>query len=100
MLRITHDERLAGRAILKIEGGVVADGAVLLESECSELIRSRISVTLELSGVGMVDRAGIDALRRLSGAGVEIRCSSGTVAGVLEGEGVHVTLVTNDRDGD
>jgi hypothetical protein len=53
-------------------------------------------VTLDLADVKFVDRAGIEALKRLSGLGVEIRCRSGPVASVLEAEGVRVT---RDEDG-
>ena len=94
-LRITRDRRSRSRATLKLEGSVVAEWAALLERECSELLRSSAAVSLDLAGVGFVDRAGVEALERLSRAGVEIRCPSGAVASVLLGEGVRVT-----RDGD
>jgi anti-anti-sigma regulatory factor len=76
---------------LRLEGRVVAEWAALLERECSDLLRSRGAVSLELAGVSFVDRAGIQALERLSRAGVEIRCPPGAVASVLEGEGIRLT---------
>jgi ABC-type transporter Mla MlaB component len=90
-LRITREERSRSRATLRLEGRVVAEWAVLLERECSDLLRSSTAVSLDLAGVGFVDQAGVEALERLSRAGVEIRCPSGAVASVLLGEGVHVT---------
>jgi hypothetical protein len=95
-LRITREEGLPLRATLRLEGSVVAEWAALLERECSALLRSSGAVSLDLTGVTFVDRRGVEALERLSRAGVEIRCRSGPVANVLEGEGVHVTL---DADG-
>ena len=95
-LRITRKGGSRSRATLKLEGSVVAEWAALLERECSELLRSSTAVSLDLAGVGFVDRAGVEALERLSRAGVEIRCPSGAVASVLLGEGVRVT---HDADG-
>jgi hypothetical protein len=74
-----------------LEGKVAAEWAALLERECSDLLRSRRAVSLDLAGVDFVDRAGVRTLRRLSRTGVEIRCRPGPVASVLEGEGIRVT---------
>jgi len=90
-LRITRKEGSRSRATLKLEGSLVAEWAALLERECSDLLRVSASVSLDLAAVGFVDRAGVEALERLSRAGVEIRCPSGAVASVLSGEGVRVT---------
>jgi anti-anti-sigma regulatory factor len=90
-LRITREGGSRSRATLKLEGKVVAEWAALLERECSELLRSRRLVVLDLAGVIFVDRTGIRTFERLSRAGAEIRCSPGAVASVLEAEGVLVT---------
>jgi len=97
--RITREEGSRTRTTLKLEGSVVAECAALLERECSDLLRSSNSVCLDLAGVGFVDRAGVEALERLSRAGVEIRCPSGAVASVLLGEGVRVTHDADDVRG-
>jgi anti-anti-sigma regulatory factor len=98
-LRITRRRGSRSRATLKLEGRVVAEWAALLERECSRLLRSRAEVSLDLGTVTFVDRAGVQALERLSRKGVVIRCRPGAVASVLEGEGVHVTL-DEDSAGD
>jgi ABC-type transporter Mla MlaB component len=98
-LRITREEGSRSRATLKLEGSVVAEWAALLEHECSDLLRFSTSVSLDLAGVGFVDRAGVEALERLSRAGVEIRCPSGAVASVLLGEGVRVRHDADDVRG-
>jgi anti-anti-sigma regulatory factor len=95
-LRITRLQGLPSRAKLKLEGRVAAQWAALLERECSGLLRSRRSVSLDLADVSFVDRAGVEALGRLSRSGVEIRCRSGPVASVLEAEGVPVEREADD----
>jgi len=81
MLRITH--------VLKLEGVLVRDLARLLEQECA-MHRDLSGLVLDLTGVSLVDRSGIDALRRLHGDGVLIRGCSDAVACILEAEGVGV----------
>jgi hypothetical protein len=51
-------------------------------------------LSLDLSGVTFVDRAGVQTLRRLSRKGVGIVCGPGPVASVLEGEGIPVTWIS------
>ena len=90
-LRITRKSRSRSRATLVLEGKVAAEWSALLERECSDLLRSRPALRLDLAGVDYVDRSGIRALRRLSRKGIQIFCPSGPVASVLEGEGIRVT---------
>ena len=89
-LRITRDKGSRSRATLRLEGSIAAEWAGLLELECSLLLGSSSVVSLDLAGVGRVEGAGVEALRRLGRVGVEIRCLSGPVASVLAGEGIHV----------
>ena len=96
-LRIARKKGSRSRATLVLEGKVAAESAALLERECSGLLRSRLAVSLDLAGVTLVDRAGVEALERLSRAGVEICCCPGAVASVLEGEGIRVTLDPDDH---
>lgn len=98
-LRITRDEEPGARARFRLEGRLVAEWAALLEHECFGVLRSRGTVSLDLAGVNFVDRAGVEALTRLSRAGVELRCRSGPVASVLEGEGIPVTQDADTDDG-
>jgi len=88
-LRITRVGGSSSRVTLRLEGRVAAKWAALLELECTLLLSSS-AVSLDLAGVGFVDCAGVEALKRLSRAGFEIRCPSGPVASVLEGEGIRV----------
>jgi anti-anti-sigma regulatory factor len=97
-LRITREMGSPSRATLKLEGSIASQWAALLERECSDLFRSCSAVRLDLAGVAFVDRAGVEALERLSRAGAEISCRSGVVASVLEGEGIRVTREENVVD--
>lgn len=97
-LRITREEGSRSPVRLSLEGSVVGQWATLLEQECSRLLQDFAAVSLDLTRVGIVDLAGVEALERLGRAGVEIRCRAGVVASVLEGEGIHITRVAKDSD--
>lgn len=55
-----------GRAVLRLEGSMSADEAVLLERYCDELAgRSVGSITLDVEGLTFLDEEGGAAIRRL-----------------------------------
>ena len=91
VLRITREEGTHLGVTLRLEGSVTGEWVALLEHECSGYLLSCDTVSLDLAGVTFVDRAGVEVLGRLNHAGIEVRCPSGPVASVLEGEGVRVT---------
>ena len=62
MLRITREDEPSERAMLKVEGAIVAGSAALLESECLFLLRAGAAVVLDLAGVDFVDQEGVAAL--------------------------------------
>lgn len=95
-LRITRRRGSRPRATLTLEGSITAEWAALLERECSDLLKSRPAITLDLTAVTFIDLAGVRALGRLSHGGIEIRCRPGPVASVLEGEGIPVTQIGTD----
>jgi anti-anti-sigma regulatory factor len=90
MLRITRENTEWGAITLKVEGRLVQELADLLEQECSTLRPFSDGLTLDLSGVTFVDRCGVQALKRLHGAGCVIRGCSDLVASILEVEGIRV----------
>jgi hypothetical protein len=63
---------------------VVARARVATVSVDSAAGKPIYRLSLDLAGVSFVDRAGVEALGRLSRLGIEIRCRSGPVACVLE----------------
>ena len=81
LLRIT--------CLLKLEGVLVRHLVDLLERECAKH-RNVSGLVLDLSDVSLVDRAGIEALRRLHGAGVLVRGCAEAVACILEAEGIEL----------
>jgi len=97
-LRITEYAGSDSGAILRLEGRVVAAWPALLEHACSELLKTRDEVSLDLVGVSFVDQAGVEVLRRLSRAGTEMLCASGPVASALKQAGVRITLDENDAN--
>jgi hypothetical protein len=94
VMRITKETGARFTATLRVEGRVMTEWAALLERECLDLLRAGCSVNLDLRDVSYVDRAGVEALQRLSCMGAEVHCLSGSVASFLEGERVPVV-----RDG-
>jgi ABC-type transporter Mla MlaB component len=94
MLRITREHESSAGATLRLEGFVAADWAELLEQVCLGLLGEGTAVTLDLTSVGRVDRAGVEALERLGRAGIAIHCPPGPVAGLLEAEGVRMSPST------
>jgi hypothetical protein len=98
MLRITREDEQSERAMLNVEGAIVTGSAALLESECFILLCAGTAVVLDLARVDFVDQEGVAALGRLGRAKVELRCRSGAVAGVLEAEGVRITLIRSSPE--
>jgi hypothetical protein len=99
VLRITQSHGADAGAVMRLEGRIAEESAMLLEFECKQLLQDRAEVSLDLAGVDFVDRLGLEVLGRLSHAGAEILCPSGPVASVLEGAGIPVTLEPGDLDG-
>jgi anti-anti-sigma regulatory factor len=96
VLRITEHDGADSGAVLRLEGRFVAEMAEVVERECSRLLGDRAEVTLDLAGVRLVDREAVEVLRRLGLAGAEILCLRGPVGAVLEGAGIHVTLLPDE----
>ena len=91
MLRMLREEQGPRRVVLIVEGRIVGEWADVLEDECLKLIRSGLSVTLDLAGVDFIARRGIAALDRLVRIGVQIRDCSPLIADLLEQEGIRIT---------
>ena len=91
LLRITREDTEGGTTTLTLEGRLAQDLVSLLEQECSSLQASCGCLTLDLSGVTFVDRAGVQALKSLHGKGCAIGGCSDLVASILRAEGIWVT---------
>jgi len=86
MLRITRQNT----GTLRLEGRVVQPFLEVLERECSELLGATDHLTLDLSSVTLVDRAGIETLKGLQRRGVRLRGCSDPVGSVLQAEDIAV----------
>ena len=91
VLRMQRDVQGEHRIVLVLEGRIVNEWADALEEECLDLLVSGFRVSLDLSGVGFIGRKGVDALRRLGRAGIEIQGCSPSIVDLLEEEGIGVT---------
>ena len=100
MLRILRIEVESPWVVLILQGQIVAEWAELLEAECLRLGRSGLRVVLDLSGVGFMGRSGLEALGRLSQAGVVIAGCSPLIADMLEEEGIEVKRKVRDTKDD
>ena len=90
MLRIQRYDVNARTVSLVLQGRIVAEWADLLESECAELMRSRLRVVLDLSEVVFIGRHGVEALGRLGRAGARVIGCTPLIAAMLEQEGIAV----------
>ncbi len=64
-----EDER---RVRLKLEGRLVGDWVALLESECRRRLDDDKNVVLDCAEVSFAGPGGVEALKRLRAAGVEL----------------------------
>ena len=90
MLRIHRNDIGDHRVILTLEGHVVLEWA-------DGLRRAGFSVALEFSRVAFIGRTGLEALTRLSQAGVEIFACPPLIAEVLEHQGISVRSEFGER---
>jgi anti-anti-sigma regulatory factor len=100
VLRIQRDDVDAQRAVLILQGRIVAEWAGLLERECVELSRSGRYVVLDFSDVVFIGRSGLAVLGRLGPARVGIIGCSPLIAAILKQEGIDVgPNVGDENDG-
>jgi len=90
VLRITRQDESGARVTLRLQGRLIGAWAELLERECLPLVGPDAAVGVELSGVAVIDRAGVAALRRLHRVGVSIHGCSELIATILLGEGIPI----------
>jgi anti-anti-sigma regulatory factor len=88
VLRITRDDERSTGVTLKLEGRLIEPWASLLEQECAAAESSGREVRVDLSGVTIVEKAGVEALQRLHRSGVVLAGCSDLVASVLAADGI------------
>ena len=71
MLRITRLAKSPSSVTLLLEGQIRSPWIEQLESEVTACLKEKHNVALDFQGMSFVSPAGIELLRRLSGAGVQ-----------------------------
>ena len=89
-LRITVDETSELRVVLRLAGRLEGRWPAFLEREGLVVLRAFDPVAIDLSGISVVDRSGVEALHRLQLAGASIEGCSDLIASILESDGVSV----------
>lgn len=77
MLRITYLSNLPTETLLRLEGHIAGPWIDSLRTACAEPLREGRRLTLDLSGVELIDRSALALLTELGAAGVTFTgCSS------------------------
>jgi len=83
VLRITRKAPDSSRLTLILEGNIASDWVSVLEKECLNAMEETPVVRLDFSEVTSLDRRGVELLRRLQKAGVQIVHASSVIKGLL-----------------
>ncbi len=76
MLRIEPVDTSIGDCVLRLEGEVVGPWVAEIRRSCDQALATGARLTLELTDVTFIDRAGVELFRRLMRAGVVVvNCS-------------------------
>ena len=65
MLKITKIQESRSEVLLKLEGKITAEWAVLLDGECQVLLRNERAVYLDCANVDFIDARGVEVLNNL-----------------------------------
>jgi anti-anti-sigma regulatory factor len=65
MLKITRVEENGTTVVLKLEGKITEQWAVLLDGECRAFLRNQKTLLLDCAGVQFLDAQGVNVLRNL-----------------------------------
>lgn len=65
MLKITKIQESASDVLLKLEGKITEQWAVLLDGECRSYLRKKKSIHLDCSNVEYIDAQGVEVLNNL-----------------------------------
>ena len=87
MLKITKIQESRGEVLLKLEGKITAEWAVLLDGECRVLLREEKAVCLDCANVDFIDARGIEVLNNLPRERVTLMSAPGYVTELLQTEG-------------
>jgi anti-anti-sigma regulatory factor len=86
LLRITQIGESPSLTTLKVEGRVVSDWVSVLEEESLRWLQEKQAIVLDFSNVSLVDRRGVEVLRRLRSSNVRIINCSPLIEDLLNGK--------------
>lgn len=69
---MTYHAEVDSTVTLKVEGEVASHESSVLESECLRYLEAQTDLALDFSGVTLVDRQGVETVRRLLARGVRL----------------------------
>ena len=84
MLKITKIQESRRYVLLKLEGKITDQWAVLLDGECRSYLRQKKAVHLDCSHVDFIDARGIEVLNNLSQAQVRLMSAPGFITELLQ----------------
>ena len=84
MLKITKIQESRSDVLLKLEGKIIAEWAVLLDGECRVFLREKKAVYLDCSKVDFIDARGVQVLNSLPRTHVTLMSAPGFVTELLQ----------------
>ena len=84
MLKITKIQESRSDVLLKLEGKITAEWAVLLDGECRALLQEKKAVHLDCSKVDFIDARGVEVLNSLPRTQVTLMSAPGFVTELLQ----------------
>lgn len=84
MLKITTTERNGHTAVLKLEGKIIEQWAVLLDHECRTALLHHRQVELDCAAVDFMDERGIEVMKNLPRKQVTLIGAPGFVRELLQ----------------
>ena len=84
MLKITKIQESRSDVLLKLEGKITAQWAVLLDGECRSLLRQEKTVHLDCTNVDFIDARGVEVLQGFPRTQVTLMSAPGYVTELLQ----------------
>ena len=84
MLKITKIQESRRDVLLKLEGKITDQWAVLLDGECRSYLRQKKAVHLDCAHVDFIDATGVEVLNNLSRRQVTLMSAPGFVTELLQ----------------
>jgi anti-anti-sigma regulatory factor len=84
MLKITKIQESRGDVLIKLEGKITDQWAVLLDGECRSYLRQKKAVHLDCSHVDFIDTRGVEVLNNLPRRQVNLMSAPGFITELLQ----------------